>query len=388
MRRTPTTGSGVVLDLVRAGVTTRSELLDRLGWSRVTLSRRLDELMGHGLIVPDGSRSSGRGRPREAFAVNRDAGVLLAMDVGSSHTRVGITDLISGVLSEDEADIGLFDGPEEIFSWADQVFAFMLRSLGRTPGDVRGIGLGLPGPVDTRTGVLGSPQLDPRWDDLRVAEWLWPLPPDVVVVADRDVNILAVGEARLGWPDHRDLIVVKAGIGVGCAFVLDGEIHRGSRGGAGQLSAPLRDRLSDPLRRLETVASGATVRDRLNRSGHRIRTSADIVALAAEGDREAVALLEEVGEVIGYALADVVGLLNPSAVVVGGNLSEAGERFLGPIRRAVFGASHVFSRHGLVVERARLAEKAGVRGASLLAQDALFDADRVSALTRMASPDA
>ncbi|GGH37232.1 transcriptional regulator [Microbacterium album] len=376
------TGSGVVLDLIREGVNTRGELLERLGWSRVTLSRRLEELLAHGVIVPDGSRSSGGGRPREAFAVNRDAGLLLAMDVGSSHTRVGITDLVSGVLSEDEADIGLFDGPREIFSWAEQVFDFMLRALGRGRQDVRGIGVGVPGPVDSRAGRLGSPQLDPRWDDVLVRDQLWSLPGDAVVVVDRDVNILAVGEARLGWPEHRDLVVVKAGIGVGCAFVLGGRLSRGARGGAGQLSAPLRERLSEPLRRLETVASGGTVRDRLNRGGHRIRTSADIVAAAERGDEEAVALLEEVGEVIGYALADVVGLLNPSAVVIGGNLSEAGEVFIGAIRRSVFGAAHVFSRQGLVVERSRLGERAGVRGASLLAQDALFEADRISALTR------
>ncbi|WP_188711799.1 ROK family protein [Microbacterium faecale] len=387
MPRGAPTGSGVVLDLIRDGITTRTELLDRLGWSRVTLGRRLDELLGHDIIAPAGSRASGGGRPRESFAVNGDAGVLLAMDIGSSHTRVGITDLVSDVLCEDEADIGLYDGPDEIFSWARQVFDFLLRGVGRTHADVRGIGIGVPGPVDSATGRLGSPQLDPRWDGVEVRDRLWPMRDDAVIVVDRDVNILAVGEARLGRPDLDDLIVVKAGIGVGSAFVLDGRIYRGSRGGAGQLSAPLRDRLSEPLRRLETVASGGTVRDALNRGAHHLRTSADIVTLAESGDEETVALVEEVGETIGYALADAVGLLNPSAVIIGGNLSEVGERFIGAIRRSIFGASHVFARQGLTVERARLGEKAGVHGASLLAQDALFDAERISILTRPAARD-
>jgi predicted NBD/HSP70 family sugar kinase len=366
-------------------VSTRRGLLEQLGWSRVTLGRRLDELLAHGIVVRDGSEASGGGRPRESFAIDKDRGVLLAVDIGSSHTRVGVTDLVSNVLSEDEADIGLFDGPEEIFSWADQVFRFLLDRLGIARTDVRGIGVGVPGPVDPRTGRLGTPQLDPRWDDVSVPDHVAGWADDAVIVVDRDVNILAVGEARLGWPEHDDLVVVKAGIGVGCAFLLDGRILRGSRGGAGQLSAPLRERLSDPLRRLETVASGATVRDRLTTSGHRIRTSAGIVELARSGDPEANALLDEAGAAIGYALADVVGLLNPSAVIVGGNLAQVGERFVGAIRRSIFGAAHPFSRQGLVVERARLAEAAGVRGASLLAQDALFEADRISALTRAPS---
>ncbi|WP_430591697.1 ROK family protein [Humidisolicoccus flavus] len=378
MARMLATGSGVVLELIRSGeATTRTDLIEHLGWSRVTLARRLDELSEAGFIVSAGQLDSRGGRPPQEFAVNKDAGLLLAMDIGSSHTRVGITDLISNVLLEDEADIGLFDGPDEIFSWARQVFDFLLRKLEKNMSEVRGIGIGVPGPVDAENGRLGSPQLDPRWDNVRVADYLESF--DAVIAVDRDVNILAVGESRLGWPEYQDLVVVKAGIGVGCAYVLDGRIYRGARGGAGQLSAPLRNRLSEPLHRLETVASGATIRDSLTTS---VRTSADIVTLANSGDKEALGLLSEVGEIIGYTIADVVGLLNPAAVVIGGNLAAAGEPFIGAIRRAIFSASHPFPRQALVVERSRLGNKAGVRGASLLAQDALFESDRVSRITR------
>jgi len=381
MARTSATGSGVVMGLIRSGAcTTRRDLLDRLGWSRVTLERRLDELVSAGFIVRAGSSASSGGRPREEFAVNKDLGLILAIDIGSSHTRVAITDLVGNVLREDEADIGLFDGPDEIFSWSRQVFEFLLRGLGKSVDEVLGVGIGVPGPVDPSTGLLGSPQLDPRWDGILIGDYLTHLGEDVIVAVDRDVNILALGEARFGWPEYRDLIVVKSGIGVGCAFVLDGTIVRGSRGGAGQLSAPLRVRLGDPLRRLETVASGGTIRDDLTQRGARIRTSADIVARA--DDREVERLLRQVGETIGYALADVVGLLNPSVVVIGGNLAEAGELYIGAIRRSLFASAHAYSRQGLIVEQSRLAEKAGVRGGSALALDALFDEDRISEITR------
>ncbi|QPZ38075.1 ROK family transcriptional regulator [Paramicrobacterium chengjingii] len=377
------TGSGIVLDLIRSGrATTRTDLLDGLGWSRVTLSRRLDELIDNRIIIRAGHTASGGGRPREEFEVNPELGLVLAIDIGSSHSRVGITDVVGAVLLEDEADIGLFDGPSEIFSWAEQVFDFLLMKGGWARDRIRGIGVGVPGPVDSTTGYLGSPQLDPRWDNVRVRDYFTTWPDDIVFAVDRDVNILAIGEARYGWPEYRDLVVVKTGIGIGCAFVMDGNVVRGSRGGAGQLSAPLRDRLSEPLKRLETVASGGTIRDRLVRSGAHVRTSADIVALAQDKNSEALALLEDVGEIIGYALADVVGLLNPSAVVIGGNLAQAGERYIGAVRRALFGAAHVYSRQKLVVEPSRLASKAGVRGASALALDALFESERISALTR------
>ncbi len=383
MPKSPTTGSGVVLELIRRGeAKTRSDLIEHLGWSRVTLSRRLDELLAHGLIVRAGQLSLSGGRPPEEFAVHKDAGLILAMDIGGSHTRLGITDLMSNVLREDEADIGLYDGPDDIFEWALQVFDFLLDALDRDRTDVRAIGVGVPGPVDAVTGRLGSPQLDHRWEEVRVDDYFREF--DAVFAVDRDVNILALGETRLSWPEYRDLTVVKVGMGLGCAFVLDGRIYRGSRGGAGQLSAPRADGL--PLQRLEAIASGRIIQSQLDELGVEVRRSADIVRLAREHHPEVLRMLEAVGKEIGEALADVAGLLNPQAVIVGGTLAETGERLTAGIRSALLGNTHEFTRRGLVVERARLGDKAGVRGASLLAQDRLFDAERVSALTRASSP--
>jgi predicted NBD/HSP70 family sugar kinase len=382
--KAPTTGSGVVLDLIRRGeATTRSELIDRLGWSRVTLSRRLDELLAGELIASAGQLSSSGGRPPEEFAVNKDAGLILAMDIGGSRTRVGVTDLVSNVLREDEADIGLYDGPDDIFEWALQVFDFLLAALDRDRSDVRAIGVGVPGPVDAVTGRLGSPQLDHRWEEVEVERYFSAF--DAVIAVDRDVNLIAIGETRLTWPEYRDITVVKVGMGLGCAFVLDGRIYRGSRGGAGQLSAARQ--AGQPLQRLEAIASGRIIQSKLEEVGIDVRTSADIVSLAREHEPHTLGMLEEIGLEIGSALADVAGLLNPQAVVVGGTLAETGERLIAGIRTGLLGETHDFTRRGLVVERTRLGDKAGVRGASLLAQDALFEPDRISVLTKAASRD-
>jgi predicted NBD/HSP70 family sugar kinase len=379
--RAQSTGPGVVLDLIRSGAaTTRRELIEELGWSRVTLARRLDELVDAGVVIENGALGSSGGRPPQELAVAKDAGLILAIDIGGSHTRLGITDLVSNVLVEEEADIGLYDGPDEIFSWATQVFDFLFARVGRSRSEVRAIGVGVPGPVDVRTGRLGVPQLDPRWEEVRIENYLGDQF-DAVIAVDRDVNLLALGESRLGWPENKDLIVVKVGMGVGCAFVWDGGVYRGGRGGAGQLSAP-RARFSDPLQRLETIASGAVARARLAELGKAAPTSAAVVALAKSGDSDTLAILDEIGEAIGSTLADVIALLNPEVVVIGGNLAEAGDRFLGAIRASALGTTHPFARRGLLIERSRIGDKAGVRGASLFAQDALFAPAQVDAMIR------
>jgi len=380
------TGSGVVLDLIRSGeATTRTDLVDRLGWSRITLAKRLDELAAAALIVVAGQRDSRGGRPAEDFVVNKDAGLLLAVDIGGSHTRVGITDLVSEVLLEDEADIGLSDGPDEVFAWALQVFDYLLKQLGKTKSNVRGIGVGVPGPVDSATGRLASPQINEQWQDVSVKDY-FAADYDAIVAVDRDVNILAIGEARLGWPEHSDLTVLKVGLGIGCGLVLDGKVYHGARGGAGDFSHGYRrgTELCSCGRHgcLEAVASGYAIRRELNARGYRVRTSADIVALAAAGDPETLSLLSAAGTEIGLALVDVVGILNPAVVIVGGNLSEAGEPFLGAISDALLGTAREFSKQNLVVAPSRLGHKAGVLGASLIAQDALFEPNRISQLTR------
>jgi len=378
----PLTGPGAVLDLIRSGqATTRKDLIDALGWSRVTLSRRLDELLEAGLVVGADAPGRGLGRPPQEFCLAKDAGMILAIDVGSSNTRVALTDLASNVLKVADAEIGLHSGPDEVLNWAVQVFDFLLAKVGRVRADVRAVGIGVPGAVDPDTGRMGTLRPDPRWDGLYPHQFLRSADFDAVVAVDRDVNMLALGETRLVWPNCENLVVVKIGMDVGVAFVLDGHVYRGSRGGAGRLCAPYLS-AEDPWRDLEGVASGAVIKARLAGKGIDAGTSARIIALARQGDAATIGLLDEVGEDLGAALGRVVGSLNPDAVIIGGNLAEVGDRFIGAVRTGIISHTMPFTRRGLIIEKARLGDQGGVRGASLAAQDALFDVQRVNDLLR------
>ena len=370
----------MVLDLIRSGeATTRNDLLERLGWSRITLARRLEELLNASIIMSVGQLDSRGGRPPETFAVKPDSGVLLALDIGGSHSMVAITDLVSNILSVDQADIGPSQGPAEIFEWAGQVFDHMLDRLGKTRADVLGIGVGVPGPVDVTTGRLASPQVDAQWDGIAARDYFASRYGHAVLAVDRDVNVMTLAEARRGTVKYRDIVGIKAGIGIGLGFVLDGAVYRGARGGAGDLSRP---RIGGGrLQRLETVASGAVMRAELVARGYKVRTGADIVELADRGDHRTLSLLEETGTILGQTLADIVGLINPEAVIVGGSLAAAGDAFITPIRDAIYAGAREFATRDLVVERSGLGAVAGLTGASLLAQAAVFEPARISRLT-------
>ncbi|WP_195849147.1 ROK family transcriptional regulator [Arsenicicoccus cauae] len=369
------TGAGEVLAHLREhGPTTRRGLVDGLGWARMTVGKRLDELLAAGFVVSRGLGASEGGRPAETFAVDDDLGLLVGIDVGGSYTRVGITDMAGGFLAEDGADIGLPTGPGGVAAWVDARITALLAGIGRSPADVRAVGVGVPGPVDLRSGVIGAPLRESAWEGVRFTDLLT-VRGDVQVV-DRDVNTMAVAEhAALGAGDHT--VVLRVGMGISCAFVLDGRVYRGERGGVGVLTLPGPD---GRLRRLEDVASGYVVRERLASHGVAATTSFDLVSLVEDGHPLACQLVGEVGEALGRSLAEVVRLLNPTTVVVGGALSGAGGVLMAPLRRALDEGAGEYALQTLSLRTTLLGGRSGLAGAVRLAADAYFEPARISRL--------
>ncbi len=381
------TGSGIMLGYIRSGTArTRTELVAQLGWSRVTVGKRLDELMDARLIVASGQRDSTGGRRAEIFELNKDAGFLLTADIGGSHSRVGVSDLAANVLVEAEVDIDIATGLDRVLTWAHEVYGHLLDSLGIGVSDIVGIGVGVPGPVDPATGRLVNPPIMPGWDGVLVADYFHERYPDAVVAVDRDVNIMALGEQRQAWPEHQTFALVKLGLGVGSALILDGQAAHGAIGAAGDLGH-IRHGGEEICRCgsrgcLEATASGWAIRRELKKLGYSVNTSRDIVALAHDGNQDTLRLLADMCTQVGHSIADLVGLFNPGVVVIGGNLANLGDLILNPIRAAVVERVPSYLIDQLVIAPGKLGGRAGVFGAAILAQDAVCDPDRVSLATR------
>jgi predicted NBD/HSP70 family sugar kinase len=375
-------GAGAILTLLRSGEQwTRSEIVRSTGFARATVSQRLEALMALGYVIQSEGVSSG-GRPPETFVFNKAGGVVLAADIGGSHTRVGVTDLVGGVLAEAERDIDVAEGPEAVLGWVHEEFDRLLSQLGPEQSRVWGVGVGLPGPVDSDSGRLVSPPTMPGWDGFDVPGFFrarYGLTP----VVDRDANILALGEHRSAWLEHQNIVVLKVGMGLGCGIIANGQLVRGAQGAAGDIAHLPRgeDRPCRCGNRgcTEATAGGWAIAQELETLGHDVRTSEDIVRLSRAGNFDAVRLVRQAGRVIGEVVADVVGLLNPSVVVVGGNLSVCREPLLAGIREVVYSRSQPLSTRDLEITHARLTVQAGIVGASQMVRDRLFDPDSVNA---------
>ena len=152
-----------MLGLIRDKASTRAELVASTGLARSTVSQRMDALLSQGLVVPVGENASTGGRPPQSFAFNADAGVILVAGLGATHSTIAITNLAAEVLAEEPLEVSIADGPEPVMAKVDDVFTRLLAELGRTEGDVRGVGVGVPGPVEFATGTPVAPPIMPGW---------------------------------------------------------------------------------------------------------------------------------------------------------------------------------------------------------------------------------
>src|ERR1044072_5506403 len=156
-------GAGAMLGLIRDKASTRAELVASTGLARSTVSQRMDALLSQGLVVPVGENASTGGRPPQTFAFNADAGVILVAGLGATHSTIAITNLAAEVLAQERLEVSIADGPESVMAKVDDVFTTLLAAIGRTERDVRGVGVGVPGPVEFATGTPVAPPIMPGW---------------------------------------------------------------------------------------------------------------------------------------------------------------------------------------------------------------------------------
>ncbi|HEY7522273.1 MAG TPA: ROK family protein [Candidatus Limnocylindrales bacterium] len=275
-------------------------------------------------------------------------GLLAGIDVGGSKIAVLVADRDLAIcsrattpISVDEAD-GAVD---RISSALDQA----LEAGGLAIGDLGAMGIGVPGRVDTDSGTV-SLAVNLAWHDLPLGELLqhrYRIP----VRVENDVRAAAAGlHERRVLGDEADLAYLSVGTGISAGVVLDGRLHRGARGMAGEIGHVVVDR--DGPRCpcglagcLEAVASGPAVARRAEAAvvdgaasslrGRRPITAVEVYAAAAAGDELALGIAEDAGTHLARAVHELVMAYDVPRVVLGGGVALAGRTFLDPILRGL-----------------------------------------------------
>jgi glucokinase len=369
-------GSSVASDLfqiLRDGrPRTRSELSAITGLARSTVALRVDALMKLGLVDSVGDAVSTGGRPSSQFAIATSGRVVLGVDVGATHVRIAVSDLAGGVLAQDLERMDVSEGPEKVLSWVISAAERLLASVDRASADLLAIGIGLPGPVEHSTGRPINPPIMPGWDRFDVPDYL-ASSFDAPVLVDNDVNIMALGEREHAWPHVDHLIFVKVATGIGSGVISSGLLQRGAQGTAGDIGHVYVARGADvPCACgnrgcLEALASGPALARALAATGLTASSSQDVVEFVKRGNIDAIQAVRQAGRDIGEVLTTCVSLINPSAIVLGGSLAQAGEHLIAGVREVVYTRSMPLATEHLQITQSKLGPDAGVLGASMLA---------------------
>ncbi|MGW0415660.1 ROK family protein [Streptomyces collinus] len=382
-------GAGDLLELVRSGrAVTRGALQQATGLSRATVGQRLDRLFRAGWLREGAGgpvESPLGGRPAITLEFDDSHAVVLAADLDTRHARAAVLTLTGEIVAERAGILVVEDGPEAVLGELGRWFGALLAEAGQQPHEVCGIGLAVPGPVDSGTGRVVQPPMMPGWDgyDIRgrlsraFTEHTGAAP--VPVLVDNDANLMAYGEQRTAYPDCSAFVLVKVSTGIGAGVVVGGSVYRGVDGGAGDIGHIRVG--SEALCRcgsygcLAAVASGGAVARRLAESGVPAASGSDVRDLLAAGHPQAAALAREAGRRVGDVLATVVTLLNPGVLMIAGDL--AGTAFLTGVRELLYQRALPRSTARLDVVTSRLGERAALVGAGALVVEHLYAPERV-----------
>jgi predicted NBD/HSP70 family sugar kinase len=333
---------GLVLQILREhGPMHRAELARRSGLSRSAMSGIVLDLLNENVLMPVVPRTGtavGRGGELLTFASGN--GLLAGIDYSLGAVCVVVTDLSHAVVGEQirQLEAGA-EWPERL----DQgIFALGEVLAGCAPhgGTLRGVGLGIPDPVDLQSGTIGHARSGPTWTGARARQVLSEQV-GVPVVLDNTSHLAALAEVIWGSAAGvQNMIYVKMSHGVGAGFLINGEIYRGSIGAAGELghvsiddngpACPCGNRGC-----LELYVGGTALLELLKPGWSSQVSLGDLIGAAIDGHRVARRLISDAGATTGRVLASVCNLLDPDLIVIGGDLPDAGDLLLDPLRASL-----------------------------------------------------
>ena len=326
----------------------------------------------------------------------------LGIDLGGTSVRAAVIDPAGHILGQEKHRL-LSREPPQVAEAVVRAAKTACGAAGLPFSEMLGIGLGVPGMIQKGTGVvLSSPNLG--WKDVPFLRLLQARAPKVPIWLANDLSVAAWGERAAGaGRGVDDLIVVLVGSGVGAGIILGGKLHEGASGVAGELghiqvqpggrtcgcgqrgcleayagghnlAAWARDDLRIALAAARAAGQKVpgTGRKLLELVGEPEKVTAAAMERAAhEGCELSRRLLEEAGRLLGVALANLVTVLNPARLLLGGGVLAGSPRMMRAAVAGVDAHASKSSRAALQISAPELGEQAGVVGAALLARASL-----------------
>jgi len=347
--------TATVLDAVRVAAPQPlriSELATRTGLARPTVAQAVEDLVEDGWLSQHSAPSTARGvgRPAARFSLASTAAPVAGVDVGARSVAVAVADLTGKQLSLVRHTGRPSEAPQ-ILRTIESVLHQALDQAHVQAGQVAAVTVGSPGLVDAGGDTITLAPGVPGWSSVHLVEHLRTLV-ECDVRLENDANLAALGiSATREQP--QTLLAVQWGERIGSGLIIEGRLHRGRSGAAGEIGfvtpSGQRRRLdADQKGPLEVLIGAEGIAERASRAAADHPTSelarrlsgaengaraAALFEAAAAGDEVAAAVVNDVAEIFACAIAPVVLAIDPDAVVIGGGIARAGKQLPDAIER-------------------------------------------------------
>jgi len=325
-----------------------SEILDK---SIPSVSKAINELIEEGFVIEQGYAPSSGGRRPLMYALLPSAMYIVTVAMDQLSTRIQMVDLLNNPVAGIALnELKLFANPHALSTLIDYINDY-IAACGIPKDRIAGIGIGMPGFIDAAEGINYT-YLDSAGQSLTQ---LISAQTGVPAYIENDSSLIALAEQKFGIAkNHKDVMVINLGWGIGLGMIINGEIYRGHNGFAGEFShIPLSEdgALCTCGKRgcLEAEASMLVVAEKAIKGikkGHISslkHTDKDqsklvgnaIMEAANNGDQFAIELLSDAGYKIGKALAILIHIMNPESIVLSGRGAIVGKILLAPMQQAL-----------------------------------------------------
>jgi predicted NBD/HSP70 family sugar kinase/biotin operon repressor len=386
----------ILLSLLQDGPISRVELAEKLSLSNTTITNLIAELLDQGIIREEQVESSEKrrrvGRPRRMLRLVPSARYAVGVHIGVGIFRVAITNLFAEIIYNEIATFDLTTQPEGVIKDIVRLIEIAIEKSAIERERVIGVGVGASGLVNYERGInVLAPRLG--WENVPI-QHLMEIQLDLPVCVDNNVRTMALAEAFFG--DGRGvgvLAFVYGRIGVGSGIVVDGQVFRGSGAGAGEIghttiipqggdtctcgnTGCLETLLSEPvwIRHAENLAAShpdSTLATYLKQGDERSPIEL-IFSAATDGDELAKQFIEDRSCYLGIALANLVNVLNPELIILGGMFAQGSDLILPIAEAKMREAAFAGLGEKVKLKITSYGWRAGVIGAAALALTTFF----------------
>lgn len=297
---------------------------------------------------------------------------LLGIDLGGTNLRVAVVTTEGKIIEETNIKTESDMGPHFVIDQMIQLCKGILQER-----NIEAIGIGSPGPLDVKEGVILSPNNLPGWDNIPLVSMLEKALQKKVVL-DNDANAAALAEALMGAGKGKESVFyMTVSTGVGGGFVFRKQLLQGANFCAGEIGNLIVESDGPPhhalnVGALETLASGTAVKKRgieqLGITGH----AGEVFGLAMNGDKQAQEIVNQMITSLAKGIANIVHTVDPHIIVLGGGVMQSKEYIMPLLLERVNDYLYPQLRDKVQIECATLGTKAGVIGAALLTQQVSF----------------